>query len=299
MIRFVLAILAMAMQPLAAMLPAAAADRQSGDITPHTFRDCADCPEMVAVPAGEFMMGGAPDDPPLARLRDQMPIDSPQHKVTLAKPFAAGRFEVTFAEWDACVADKGCMHSPSDNGSGRGRRPVVNVSWYDITRDYIPWLSRKTGKTYRLLTEAEWEYAARAGTTTPYSTGYFLVGAQGDPDSRVYDRTFKQYSVDVGSFKPNAFGLYDVHGNVWEWVEDCYQNNYLGAPTDGSAVILSGTSELVLSGGTTTVPACEMRVRRGGSWLYHPMYLRSALRGAGFPKTRANDVGFRLARTLE
>src|SRR5262245_23525711 len=130
MIRFVLAILAMAMQPLAAMPPAAASDRQSGDVTPHIFRDCADCPEMAEIPAGEFMMGSPPDEPPV-RLPGQMSIESPQRRVTLAKPFAAGRFEVTFAEWDACVADRGCTHSPSDNGNGRGRRPVVNVSWND------------------------------------------------------------------------------------------------------------------------------------------------------------------------
>jgi formylglycine-generating enzyme required for sulfatase activity len=121
----------------------------------RVFRDCSDCPEMVEIAAGAFVMGSPPDEPPV-KLLDQMSIESPQHKVTIAKPFAAGRFEVTFAEWDACVADQGCAHVPDDNGGGRGRRPVVNVSWNDITREYLPWLARKTGKPYRLLTEAEW-----------------------------------------------------------------------------------------------------------------------------------------------
>jgi formylglycine-generating enzyme required for sulfatase activity len=312
MIRFAIAILAMAVQPLAAIPPAAAADGQSGDVanrpsteatrTPRIFRDCSDCPEMVEIPSGEFIMGSPPDEPPV-KLRDQISNESPQHRVMIAKPFAAGKFEVTFAEWDACVADKGCTHSPSDNGGGRDKRPVVNVSWNDITREYIPWLSRKTGKTYRLLTEAEWEYAARAGTTTRHSTGNSLSGAQAnsDPDSIYFGRKAReQHSVDVGSFQPNAFGLYDVHGNVDERVEDCYQSNYIGAPDDGSAVILSGTREIVLSGGATaTIPACGMRVSRGGSWRFHPMYLRSAMRNANIPETRSIHTGFRLARTLE
>jgi formylglycine-generating enzyme required for sulfatase activity len=312
MIRLAITILALAMQPLAATSPATAADGKSGDVTnrpsteatrtPRNFSDCLDCPEMVEIPAGDFIMGSPPDEPPV-RLRDQMSNESPQRRVTIAKPFAAGRFEVTFAEWDACIADKGCTHSPSDNGGGRGRRPVVNVSWNDITREYIPWLSRKTGKTYRLLTEAEWEYAARAGTTTPHSTGSSLSGAQAnsDPNSSYFGRKAReQHSVDVGSFQPNAFGLYDVHGNVEEWVEDCYQNNYIGAPNDGSAVILSGTREQILSGGATiTVSACAMRVSRGGSWRFHPMYLRSAMRNANIPETRSNHIGVRLARTLD
>jgi len=312
MVRSAITLLALALYSLAATRPVAAADGQSGDATtrpateatrtPRIFRDCADCPEMVEIPAGEFIMGSPPDEPPV-KLRDQMSNESPQHRVTIAKPFAAGRFEATFAEWDACVADKGCTHSPSDNGGGRGKRPVVNVSWNDVTREYIPWLSRKTSKTYRLLTEAEWEYAARAGTTTPHSTGSSLSGAQAnsDPDSIYFGAKARgQYSVDVGSFQPNAFGLYDVHGNVEEWVEDCYQNNYIGAPNDGSAVILSGVKEIVLTGGATiTVPACEMRVSRGGSWRFHPMYLRSAMRNANIPQTRSNHIGFRLARMLE
>src|SRR5262245_35080347 len=186
MIRSAITILALALYPLAATPPVSAADGQSGDATtrpateatrtPRIFRDCADCPEMVETPAGEFVMGSPPDEPPV-KLRDQMSNESPQHRVTIAKPFAAGRFEATFAEWDACVADKGCVHSPSDNGGGRDRRPVVNVSWNDITREYIPWLSRKTGKTYRLLTEAEREHAGRARNTTRHSTGNSLNGA--------------------------------------------------------------------------------------------------------------------------
>ena len=127
---------------------------------------------MVVVPAGEFMMGSPAGE------EGRSDDEGPQRKVTIAKPFAVGKFEVTFAEWDACVAAGGCKHKPDDQGWGRGKRPVINVSWDDITKEYLPWLSRKTGKTYRLLTEAEWEYAARAGTTTPFSTGQTITPEQ-------------------------------------------------------------------------------------------------------------------------
>ena len=215
------------------------------------FRDCPDCPEMVVVPAGSFMMGSPSHE--AGRAEDE----DPRHRVTIAKPFAVGKYEVTFAEWDACVADGGCGgHRPEDEGWGRGRRPLVNVSW-DDAKAYVRWLSRKTGKPYRLPSEAEWEYAARAGTTTRYSWGDDIGRNRANClycDSR-WD--LKQ-TAPAGSFRANVFGLHDVHGNVSEWVEDCWNDNYAGAPADGSPWTDGG---------------CTRRVLRGGSWFNEPRYL--------------------------
>ena len=234
----------------------------------NSFRECDDCPEMVVVPAGSFMMGS----PASEKGRDS--DEGPQHRVTIARPFAVGKFEVTFAEWDACVAAGGCRYRPG--AQDRGRRPVMNVSWNDITQEYLPWLSRTTGKTYRLLSEAEWEYAARAGTTTPYATGHTITQSQANFDN-------PKGTVDAGSFRANAFGFHDMHGNVWEWVQDCWNPNYKGAPSDGSA---------------QTTGNCSLRVLRGGSWYYGPGYLRSAYRSRIQPDDRYIYRGFRLARTL-
>jgi len=194
--------------------------------------------------------------------------------VTIARPFAVGKFEVTFAEWDACAAAGGCKHNPGDQGWGRGRRPVINVSWHDA-KEYAAWLSRKTGKAYRLLSEAEWEYAARAGTTTRYAFGDTISTSQAQYGA--------SKTVEVGSFSANKFGLHDLHGNVWEWVEDAWHANYKGAPIDGSA----------WSGGDTSY-----RVLRGGSWVDFPVGLRSAGRHWLDPDNRYLRFGFRLARTL-
>jgi formylglycine-generating enzyme required for sulfatase activity len=245
------------------------------------FEDCPECPEMVVVPAGEFMMGSPESE--LERASNE----SPQHKVTIGKPFAVAKSEATFAEWDACVSAGGCKHGPEDQGWGRGRRPVIRVSWDDVTKEYLPWLNRKTGKTYRLLTEAEWEYAARAGTTTPFSTGRTITTDQANFDG---DYTYggspkgqyRRRTVEVGTFQANAFGLHDMHGNVWEWVQDCYRNTYAGAPSDSAA---------------SDMPGCE-RVVRGGSWFLNPRGLRSANRNWHPPVIRSSDNGFRLARTL-
>jgi formylglycine-generating enzyme required for sulfatase activity/serine/threonine protein kinase len=244
---------------------------------------CGDCPEMVVIPAGSFTMGSPESEP--QRSSDE----SPQHRVTLAQPFAVGKVDVTFAEWDACVADGGCNgYRPVDQGWGRGRRPVINVSWIDA-HAYAQWLSRKTGQTYRLPSEAEWEYAARAGTTTPFWWGSTITTDQANYDGNyVYNNgakgVYRQKTVEVGSFKPNPFGLYDMAGNIYQWVEDTWHANYQGAPTDGSP--------------WTTGDSNSARVVRGGSWDYSPDGLRSANRYDVDPDNRNSYIGFRLARTL-
>ncbi len=254
------------------------------------MRDCPTCPEMVVVPAGSFTMGSPANE------AGRFSNEGPQRKVTIGRPFAVGKFEVTFAEWDACVADRDCTHKPGDDGWGRGKRPVINVSW-DDAKQYAAWLSRKTGQSYRLLTEAEWEYSARAGTTTRFSFGNEdkrvcefgnvadQTGKEKNPGWTIADcRDGFVNTAPVGTFKPNAFGLHDMHGNVWEWVEDCYVGNYNGAPVDGSARGVSGN--------------CVSRVRRGGSWLYSPRNARAANRNYFRPGNRFDLLGFRLARTL-
>ena len=163
---------------------------------------------MVVVPAGSFIMGSPQNEE--GRENDE----GPPRRVTISKPFAVGKFELTFADWDACVAAKGCQHNPGDVLNwGRGMRPIVGVSWNNIIYEYLPWLSGKTGKAYRLLTEAEWEYAARAGTTTPFSTGTTITMDQAN-----FNRgkgTYRDKPAEAGSFQPNAFGLHDMSGNVW------------------------------------------------------------------------------------
>jgi formylglycine-generating enzyme required for sulfatase activity len=247
-----------------------------------TFKECDVCPEMVVVPAGEFMMGS----------NDGNPDEKPVHKVTIRAPFAVGKFEVTFVEWEACVAGGGCTNS-GDEGWGKGRRPVINVSWYDV-KDYVLWLSRRTGKNYRLLSEAEWEYAARAGSTTRYHFGNDendlcsfanvadLTLREGARATTANCRDGYAKTAPVGSFKANAFGLHDMHGNASEWVEDCHSLNYDGAPADGSA---------------RTRANCISRISRGGSWSTRPIGLRSTLRSTTYSELRSYN-GFRVARTL-
>jgi len=241
-----------------------------------TFGDCNECPEMVTVPSGSFMMGSNEDI-----------SEQPLHLVTIARPFAVGKFEITFEQWDACVAGGGCnSYRPDDRGWGRGRRPVIHVSWEDA-KAYVTWLAGKTGKAYRLLTEAEWEYAARAGTKTEYYWGD-KIGSGNANCWGCGSRWDNKQTAPVGSFKPNRFGLYDMLGNVWEWVEDCgqvgyagAQAGYAGAPTDGSAV----------TGNDCT------RVFRGGCWRDYYTNLRSANRPRSI-SARSEYIGFRVGMTL-
>lgn len=281
------AIIAFSLLVLLLPYAAAAQKRAEGADGPgRIVRDCPACPEMVMLPAGEFMMGSPETEK--GRNKDE----GPQRKVTIPKPFAVGKFEVTFAQWDACVAESGCTHKPGDESWGRGRRPVINVSWGDA-KQFVAWLSKKTGKPYRLLTEAEWEYAARGVTKASEPHAPFATGATINYKQANYDANFtygkgpqgvyRQKTLDVGSLPRNAFGLHDMHGNVWEWVEDCYKDSYAGAPMDGSAV---------------TSGDCALRVLRGGSWNYYPRLLRSAYRYATAGGIRVENAGFRVARTL-
>lgn len=248
------------------------------------FKECDVCPEMVVVPAGSFTMGLTSGEAGAFRW------ELPQRQVTIARPFAVGKFEATFAEWDACVADGGCMLNPNDQGWGRGKQPVINVSWDDIIKQYLPWLSRKTGKAYRLPTEAEWEYVARAGAGT---STRFWWGASVSTDQANYEGSFtyggspkgesRKRTVPVDSFSPNPWGLYNVHGNVWEWVQDCWNQSYRGAPSDGSP---------------WTTGDCRSRPIRGGSWVYGPLVLCSGCRNWIPSSARSYNIGFRVARTI-
>jgi formylglycine-generating enzyme required for sulfatase activity len=199
--------------------------------------------------------------------------------VAIAAPFAVGKFEVTFEEWDACVAQGGCSHRPDDRGWGRGRQPVVNVNW-DDTQASVAWLSRKTGKSYRLLSEAEWEYAAQAGSGREAAATRGANQANCDNCGSRWDN---KQTAPVGSFAANAFGLHDMLGNVWEWTADCWNASRDVALADGSAR-LSGN--------------CSLRVLRGGSWGSDPGSTRSADRIRGTTGNRGGSDGFRVARTL-
>lgn len=239
--------------------------RQTGEV----FRDCAACPELVVVPAGSFMMGAQDGD------SDERPV----HRATIASPFAIGRYEVTFAEWDLCVSEGGCTHLPVDDGWGRGRRPVMQVSWDDVQL-YLAWMSRKTGHDYRLASEAEWEYAARAGA----DSGQEARAGAGQANCRgCGSRWDDRQTAPVGSFAANGFGLHDMQGNLWEWTADCWNDSHVGAPGDGTPR-LDGD--------------CSRRVMRGGSWRDEPWFTRPANRDRYFRGLREGDIGFRVARTL-
>ncbi len=243
-----------------------------------TIKDCADCPEMVLIPAGEFTMGSP-------KTESHRGAETP-HAVAIAAPFAASRFEITFAQWDACVADGGCDGYRPDAPWGRGRMPVVNVSWKNATA-YAAWLSRKTGHAYRLLSEADWEFAARGGSAAPFAYGETLspLAANFDASQKTSlnpQGPMRGKAVKVGSFKPNAFGLYDVHGNVWEWVQDCWNDDYGPAlPADGKPALTGD---------------CSGRILRGGSWEDGAADVRAAARVASAATDRSWSDGIRVAR---
>ncbi len=256
----------------------AAADAQTPRRAGQVFDDCNGaswCPRMVVVPAGSFTMGSPETED------GRQANEGPQRRVDVAR-FAVGKFEITWDQWQVCV-NAGACRAPDDAGFGRGNRPVINVSW-NAARNYVAWLSRETGQPYRLLTEAEWEYAARAGTDTRFpwhddaSHEFANYGTDECCDGAVMGRDQWLTTAPVGSFPANAFGLYDMHGNVWELVQDCYVASYDGAQADEAH--------------------CQERIFRGGSWSSYPRGLRSAMRNTMVPTDHVESVGLRVARTL-
>jgi formylglycine-generating enzyme required for sulfatase activity len=250
---------------------------QAGD----TFSDCPDCPTMVLIPGGTFTQGSPNSEP------QSQPSERPQRQVTVPA-FALGQTEVTFDQWDACVADGGCTHNPGDQGWGRGNRPVINVSWHDA-QEYVTWLGNKTGHIYRLPSESEWEYATRAGTTGRFNTGDCITTEQANFDGRTAatgcpEGSYLGQTLPVASFDPNAFGLFDTHGNTGAWTQDCWNWNYSGAPTDGSAWMTGNCTEATL---------------RSSVWFQWGNSVRSAARGPGGRDIRTSGVSIRVARSVE
>jgi formylglycine-generating enzyme required for sulfatase activity len=236
---------------------------RSGD----SFRECAQhCPEMVVLPAGSFLMGSPETE------KARYDNEGPQHKVGITSRFAVSTFEVTWEQWEACSSIGECPEV-WDSRHGRGMKPVINVTWHDAKR-YVGWFAKMTGRPYRLLTEAEWEYAARAGTHTAYSWGD-EIGKDNANCEGCGSQWVGLGTAPVGSFAANGFGLHDMHGNVWEWVEDCAHQYDSSKP-----------------------PNCNWRVHRGGAWNGSPRDVRSASRMEGAPDDRGRNVGFRVARTL-
>ena len=238
--------------------------------------------DMVTIEGDDFLMGCINEQQGCGA--DEKPV----HQVLL-RGFKISQYEVTFAQWDACYYDGGCSHRPDDEGWGRGARPVMNVSWDDV-QEFISWLRRKSGLNYRLPSEAEWEYAARAGEESPYSTGRCISTTQANFDGDYgWDEGCctktgldRSQTMPVGSFDAKLFGLYDMHGNVYEWVQDCWHDTYNDAPIYGKAWTTGGN--------------CSRRVLRGGSWYGRPRLLRSAARNWGARSYRSNLYGFRLVR---
>lgn len=231
---------------------------------------------MAVIPAGSFTMGSLDDQ-----------NEKPPHAVTIHRPFSVAKFELTFDQWDTCVRYGDCNPNISASRWGRGMQPVINVTWTDAQR-YVNWLSRITGKPYRLLTEAEWEYAARANSPAHFAFGPEEAGlaryAWYEANSSEGDAGGEKGPHPVGTKMPNLFGLYDMHGNVSEWVEDCFQNDYRAAPIDGSA---------------WTSGNCNRRVVRGGSWLDRARALRSASRDWSIiDKGERDKIGVRVGRSL-
>ena len=264
--------------------PAAAPPAESSDpklADGQMIRDCATCPELVVVNAGGFAMGEGSKG-----LEQQVSLTTTQD-VTIAAPFAIGRTEITFDEWSQCAGDGGCTSQPADENWGRGSRPVINVSFNDITQQYLPWLSRKTGFTYRLPTEAEWEFAARGGAAATAGQAYSFgddgaqlcqYGNSSDGAGSTCSDGFAN-TAPVGSLKANALGLFDMHGNVWEWMGDCWQPQYSAKAAKPAET-------------------CATRVLRGGSWASAAAALRSAARGWESQDKSKNSIGFRVARAL-
>jgi formylglycine-generating enzyme required for sulfatase activity len=246
------------------------------------FQDCPECPVMVVLPQQSFWMGSP--DTETGRSANEGPL----RRITINYGIAMGKYEVTFAEWDACIADGGCdgKHA-KDEGRGRGDLPVINVDWNDA-QAYAQWLSKKTGHTYRLPSEAEWEYASKAGSSTTYSWGDTASHAHANYGMDTCCGGFVigpdewEVSAPVGRFLPNPFGLHDLSGNLWEWVEDCWDPNPATGPVDG---------------GPRRDGDCGLRIMKGGSWASMPVRIRASFRDAYTPGDYGEFIGFRVARS--
>lgn len=269
----------------------------------NTLQECLNCPQMIVLPAGEFMMGSPENE---AERRDNEPL----HAVTISRPFAMSATPITWNQWEACARDNWCDGESVDEALrlnfdgtpnadyqdyGRGTRPVVGVNWYDAQK-FVGWLNWKTGRddAYQLPSEAQWEYAARAGTASPFPWGDavdFNFGNFGMPGHEIRGGyaegrdVWVEETSPVASFQPNAWGLYDMHGNIFEWTQDCYEADYAHAPRDGSA---------------NTEGNCANRVFRSGTFASNPYMQRSARRGAPYPNSARgrNYLGFRVAMIL-
>ncbi|WP_031358459.1 SUMF1/EgtB/PvdO family nonheme iron enzyme [Caballeronia sordidicola] len=237
----------------------------------NEIKDCAACPALVSLPGGTFEMGSNSDDP----------AERPVHRVSIGRPFAIGKYEVTIEQWNACADASGCPHIDMEGDASKST-PARNLSW-DDAQVYVKWLTKTTGKTYRLPSEAEWEYAARGGTTTTYWWGNEM--RKGYADCKDCGEPWRKDSpVNVGSFRPNPFGLFDMNGSVWEWVGDCWHSSYKSAPTDGRVWDEAG---------------CPMRVIRGGSWPDGAAYMQSSTRFKYSPSVRQSQNGMRVARDMK
>ncbi|WP_085726760.1 formylglycine-generating enzyme family protein [Pseudomonas sp. R37(2017)] len=254
------------------------------------FKDCRHCPEMVVLPAGTFTMGTPQDEV------GREPDEGPMHEVTFDKPFAMSRYQITAGEWNQYMQETGITLPDGDTRPGRActngkpsypqgpRQPAVCMNFAEVSA-YVAWLSLKTGQHYHIVSEAQREYAARAGSTGPFpfpfdpGTEYSIA-----THANTYGPTDGySYSSPVGSYPPNAFGMYDMHGNVYEWIADCYHPDYAGAPSDGSA---------------WTEPNCDTLRIRGNDWGEAPVFSRSGNRNDIDPQTRGDWIGFRVVRTL-
>ncbi|MGB5583025.1 MAG: SUMF1/EgtB/PvdO family nonheme iron enzyme [Gammaproteobacteria bacterium] len=236
------------------------------------FKDCPTCPEMVSISPGQFVMGSAKGDP----------SERPAHRVTLSSPFAIGKFEVTVAQWKECVKANGCRNIPAKADTS-DNAPIHDVSWNDA-QAYVKWLSGISGQKYRLPTEAEWEYAARGGTTSTYWWGDKIIAGKANCKDCGNNAWDPDKPADVGTFDANAYGIYDMNGNVWEWVNDCWHKNYKGAPANGT---------------TWEQDNCRVRVIRGGSWRNDKSYIHSASRFKYDAYVRYILNGFRVAKPME
>jgi len=280
----------------AALLPAAA-QAAALPAPGKVFKDCKDCPEMVVLPTGTFTMGTPEDEV------GREPDEGPQHPVTFAKPLAISRFQVLKGEWDAYLRDTGYKMPDGDDRPGRAckagipsyqnsdprkqytdKHPAVCMDFAEVN-NYVAWLSKKTGKQYRLVSEALREYAARGGSSGPFP---FPFDEGKEYSIAQHANTYGaadgyNFTAPAGSFPANAFGVYDMHGNVYEWTADCYNENYVGAPSDGSAWLTG---------------QCQFKRIRGNDWGEAPVFSRSGNRNALVPGDRGDWIGFRVARDL-